>query len=65
MVFLSISARRFWLFVGLFVLCTGAAVALVFFAFGWMFAVFPRHELAVIARRVDPRQLQSWAVKVL
>jgi hypothetical protein len=65
MMFLSISAKKFWLFAGLVTLC--AALASMFLVIGMrsFFGRSPARELATIKRNVDSSELRSWAIETL
>ncbi len=65
MPFLSISAKKVWLFVGLTTVFAVLGTALFFWAFGALFGRSPVREFELLKRNVDPRQVQSWAVEML
>ena len=63
--FLSIPARRFWLFVSFTAVFAVLVVVLLFGVFQWFFGRSPTREFEALRRNVDPHQLQSWALEIL
>jgi len=64
-VFLSISAKRFWLLIGLTAVCAVLMMALLFVCLGKFFGRSPGREFATLINNADPGQIQAWAVKTL